>query len=284
MFSGVQPTTTAAGTATGGLVAPNPGPSAPSMFSNNQNTAPTVPANPNATAPANAGQFRATPTVATGATGGGLFSQGATAGAGAVGNTAPKEEKKRDSESELLLNSYLSQVLTKWRENMKDQVEEFQKVAVDIRKNEAELVKNHQLIYNLNTTHQSVKDEYRTLEEHLDKLEKDQDIIESQLNGFSTELERLVKTHTQSDPQTSGGMLEKCKNLNERMTRVDTEVEHMVQSLNQSSHAPDRIDQQQVTRNVSLILNNYFQTLQHLELETLATRKRLEEICLSNQL
>lgn len=44
------------------------------------------------------------------------------------------------------MNKYLNDVMKKWRETMKEQVEEFQKVAVDIRKNESDLVKNHQLV------------------------------------------------------------------------------------------------------------------------------------------
>jgi hypothetical protein len=44
------------------------------------------------------------------------------------------------------MNKYLSEVMKKWRETMKEQIDEFQKVAVDIRKNEADLIKNHQLV------------------------------------------------------------------------------------------------------------------------------------------
>jgi len=71
----------------------------------------------------------------------GLFGGGASTTTG-----AKPDEKKRDADTELLMNSYLSTVLNKWKDTMKDQVEEFQKVAVDIRKNEAELIKNHQLV------------------------------------------------------------------------------------------------------------------------------------------
>lgn len=50
------------------------------------------------------------------------------------------------ADTKLLMNKYLSDVMKKWRETMKEQIDEFQKVAVDIRRNEADLIKNHQLV------------------------------------------------------------------------------------------------------------------------------------------
>lgn len=48
--------------------------------------------------------------------------------------------------NKLLLNKYLSELMTKWKESMKEQVDDFQKIAVEIRKNESELIKNHTLV------------------------------------------------------------------------------------------------------------------------------------------
>jgi hypothetical protein len=66
------------------------------------------------------------------------------------------------------------------------------------------------------------------------------------------------------------------------MSKVDTEVESMIQSMNANTHAPEKVDPQQISVNVSIMLNNYFQTLQNLELETLGTRRRLEDLCRRN--
>ena len=43
-------------------------------------------------------------------------------------------------------NRYLSELMKEWKDSIKSQVEDFQSIAVDIRTNEAELIKNHQFV------------------------------------------------------------------------------------------------------------------------------------------
>lgn len=136
----------------------------------------------------------------------------------------------------------------------------------------------------MNQAHQSVSEEYKVLDSHLDKLDKDQCLIEEQLEAFSNELERLNKNTATYEQKSSGNMIARCKELNERMVKVDSEVEQMVKSFNQEGHAPDRIEQDNLNINVNIILNNYFHTLRNLELETLGVRKRLDNVIDKNNL
>ena len=120
------------------------------------NTQATTSENPTGTATAGA-TARPQPATTTGSSA--LFSGGAgarlTTPAGTTtANTAPTQpqpgpatQSKEELENSLLMNKYLSDVMNKWKDTMKEQVEEFQKVAVDIRKNEAEMIKHHQLVH-----------------------------------------------------------------------------------------------------------------------------------------
>jgi predicted nucleic acid-binding Zn-ribbon protein len=136
----------------------------------------------------------------------------------------------------------------------------------------------------MNQAHQSVKEEYKVLEDHLNKLDKDQCLIEEQLEAFSNELERLNKNTATYEQKSSGNMITRCKELNERMVKVDSEVEQMIKNFNQETHAPDRIEQDGLNVNVNIIMNNYFHTLRNLEMETLTVRKRLENVVERNNL
>jgi uncharacterized membrane protein YheB (UPF0754 family) len=136
----------------------------------------------------------------------------------------------------------------------------------------------------MNQAHQSVKEEYKVLDDHLNKLDKDQCLIEEQLEAFSNELERLNKNTATYEQKSSGNMITRCKELNERMIKVDGDVEQMIKSFNQETHAPDRIEQEGLNVNVNIIMNNYFHTLRNLELETLTVRKRLENVVERNNL
>jgi septal ring factor EnvC (AmiA/AmiB activator) len=136
----------------------------------------------------------------------------------------------------------------------------------------------------MNQAHQSIKEEYKVLEDHLTKLEKDQDLIEEQLEAFNNELERLNKNTADFEQRSSGNMITRCKELNERMVKVDNEVDLLIKTFNQESHAPDRIEHENLNVNINIILNNYFHTLRNLELETLSVRKRLENVVERNHL
>ena len=89
----------------------------------------------------------------------------------------------------------------------------------------------------MNQAHQSIKEEYKVLEDHLTKLEKDQDLIEEQLEAFNNELERLNKNTADFEQRSSGNMITRCKELNERMVKVDNEVDLLIKTFNQESHA-----------------------------------------------
>lgn len=136
----------------------------------------------------------------------------------------------------------------------------------------------------MNQAHQSIKEEYKVLDDHLIKLEKDQDVIEEQLEAFNNELERMNKNTADYEQRSSGTMIAKCKELNERMVKVDNEVDQLIKTFNQESHAPDRIEQENLNVNINIVLNNYFHSLRNLELETLSIRKRLENVVDRNNL
>ena len=125
-----------------------------------------------------------------------------------------------------------------------------------------------------------MKQEYKTLEDHLDKLERDQDLIEQQLNAFVNELEKAHRERVSAyEARTPGSVVTKCKDLNDRLARVDSEIGGMVQAFNQDTHAPDKIDSESTSVNVNIILNNYFHTLRNLEMEAVSVRRRLEDVC-----
>jgi len=123
-----------------------------------------------------------------------------------------------------------------------------------------------------------VKDEYETLEKYLDKLEADQNALEAQLNVFLGELEKMNQGKLLLGGANQDNLTQRCRELNDRMARLDNEVEKIIDNQNQTTHNPNQIDPKHATLNVSLILNNYFQVLRNLEFEALAARKRLEAI------
>lgn len=139
-------------------------------------------------------------------------------------------------------------------------------------------------IYSMNQAHQSIKEEYKVLEDHLTKLEKDQDLIEEQLKAFLNELDRMNKNSDDYEQRSSGHMINKCKDLNERMVKVDNEVDQLIKGFNHENHQLDRVEQDNLNVNINIILNNYFHTLRNLELETLSIRRRLENVVEKNQL
>lgn len=46
------------------------------------------------------------------------------------------------------MNKYISELFQDWKQGLSTQVKEFQSVADDIRRNEQELVANHQIVKN----------------------------------------------------------------------------------------------------------------------------------------
>lgn len=123
-----------------------------------------------------------------------------------------------------------------------------------------------------------MKDEYETLEKYLDKLEADQNALEAQLNVFLAELDKMQQGKQVLGGPNQDNLTQRCRELNDRMARLDNEVEKIIENQNQTTHNPHQIDPKHATLNVSLILNNYFQVLRNLEFEALAARKRLEAI------
>ena len=123
-----------------------------------------------------------------------------------------------------------------------------------------------------------MKDEYETLEKYLDKLETDQNALEAQLDTFLRELEKMQQGRQALGGASQDNLTQRCRELNDRMARLDNEVEKIIENQNQTTHNPNQIDPNHATLNVSLILNNYFQVLRNLEFEALAARKRLETI------
>lgn len=131
----------------------------------------------------------------------------------------------------------------------------------------------------MNQVHQNVQDEYKTIDEHLGKLELDQRHIETQLSKFHEELEKQNKALNQTEGRAATGTLvQKCKDLNEKITKVDQEVETMVTNFNNESHNPDKIDPENVPLNINLMLNHYFSILSNLEGETMLLTRKLQHL------
>lgn len=130
----------------------------------------------------------------------------------------------------------------------------------------------------MNQVHQSVQEEYKTIDEHLTKLELDQRHIETQLSKFHEELEKQNKAHNHMDGRATGALVQKCKDLNEKITKVDQEVETMVSNFNTDSHDPDKVEPENVSLNINLMLNHYFSILSNLEGETMLLTRKLQHL------
>ena len=76
----------------------------------------------------------------------------------------------------------------------------------------------------------------------------------------------------------TGTLVQKCKDLNEKITKVDQEVETMVTNFNNESHNPDKIDPENVPLNINLMLNHYFSILSNLEGETMLLTRKLQHL------
>lgn len=130
----------------------------------------------------------------------------------------------------------------------------------------------------MNQVHQNVQEEYKTIEEHLTKLEVDQTHIETQLSLFVQELEKQNRNQQYGEPRATGSLVQKCKELNEKITKVDHDLETMITNFNNESHSPDKLDQENVPLNISLVLNHYFATLSNLEGETMLLTRKLQTL------
>jgi tetrahydromethanopterin S-methyltransferase subunit G len=136
----------------------------------------------------------------------------------------------------------------------------------------------------MNQAHLSVKEEYKSLDEHLDKISTEQDIIERQLDSFMQELESAGKNTMSDIGNTEPTLISQCKNLNERLVKIDENVENMINGLNQDTYGSEKLDPDNLTINTNIILNNYFEALRSLEMETLTLRNKLDHVCEKNNL
>ena len=106
----------------------------------------------------------------------------------------------------------------------------------------------------------------------------DQDLLESHLNQFLEQLEKLNQAKSPYHTSNQDTLTSRCKELNDKMIKLDNDIEKTINKMSHESHHPQKIEPDNISINISIILNNYFHVLRDLEYKTLIARRRLEQL------
>jgi ABC-type phosphate transport system auxiliary subunit len=108
--------------------------------------------------------------------------------------------------------------------------------------------------------HNQVTEEYKILDAHLNKIDQDQNLLESKLEI----LEKQVKDITKVDNVDKHGkqdIINKCVSLNKQVSNIEGELDTMIEEFNHDTEDGGEVMPENLSVNTQSILNNYFEIL-----------------------
>ena len=229
--------------------------------------------------------------------GGGATGTGSTAGTttggtsgGLFGNQQQKQDGAQQQQGQTIAggvktstdidqtmrhNLTVEELLRSWKKDLDSQVENFQKSAKSLTQHEQDAFKNMQMAEQLNNILGEMEKEYKAIEFTLGGIDKGQDDLYHKLEIIEYELSNFLypnQNNETSNVSNRTGLITLAKNLNTEIYQIEEELGRLVNEMNQP--VTDK-DSTQLTEN---ILNNYFDALQWLEVETLKAMNKLSRV------
>lgn len=166
-----------------------------------------------------------------------------------------------------LKNKTIEEILTAWNEELENQVQEFQRQAVNLKEWDRKILSNAERVGKLNSRVSEMEQLQKNLEQGVNYVTMQQAELESLLDAIDRELPKMVsalgKTPLVGADADRSKTFDLAESLQIQLNDISSQLVRLVNHVNTSSNPKSQ--EPAVVTNVAQILNNHFETLQWIE-------------------